>query len=251
MELAKSSDRPCIEIMREAGQHPEFAPAAAESLRRLAELLDRYRDRFAHEPLGETFRAMLAEIGFHRAVEKDKDDPKAREASLQLVLEFEQATDHYARQNPQARLAAYLERLALYSMPEEDEGPASANQVRLMTVHGAKGLEFPHVYLVGMAEEIFPHKRSLEEGGEAEERRLAYVAITRAQNQLVLSMAKARRRYGQVIPQQPSRFVLDIEAGLFAGLAPHADGKSAKPIKEERKKEAKGRFFELVRGMGG
>jgi superfamily I DNA/RNA helicase len=251
IELARAANRPCIELMREAPSLGAFTAPAAESLRRLAELLDRYKTRFAAEPLGECFRALLAELGFHRAVEKDKDDAKAKEAALSLVLELEQGTDHFARQNPAADLAAYLERIALYSLPEENEGPEGVNQVRLMTVHGAKGLEFPQVYLVGMADEVFPHKRALDEGGEAEERRLAYVAITRAQNQLVLSMAQARKRYGVVIPQQPSRFVLEIEPGLFAGVPPHADGQATQPIKAEKKKEAKGRFFELVRGMGG
>lgn len=77
------------------------------------------------------------------------------------------------------------------------------------------------------------------------------MAITHAENPLVLSMAQARKRHGAVIPRQPSRFVLEIEPGLFTGVPPHANGAEAKPIQAEKKKEAKERVFELVRGMRG
>jgi superfamily I DNA/RNA helicase len=248
---ARAEKRPCIEIMREAELRDEFAPAAATSMQRLAELLDRFRTRFTQEPLGTVLRELLAEIGFHRAVEKEKSDAKGKETAVGLVHEFELATDHFARQNPEGSLKDYLERLALFSMPDENEDYDQGRQVRLMTVHGAKGLEFPMVYVTGMAEDVFPHKRSLDEGGEDEERRLAYVAITRAQQQLVFSMAKARKRYGETIRQQPSRFVLEVEPTLFDGVPPHADGQVPRAPLPEKKAQARGRFFEQIRRMGG
>jgi len=251
LAASRAERRPCMEIMREAHLRNGFTPAAATSLPRLAELLDRFRARFATEPLGESFRALLAELGFHRAVEKEKNDAKSKEAAVGLVLELEQATDHFARQNPDAPLKAYLERIALFSMPEEEDGFDQGRQVRLMTVHGAKGLEFANVYVIGMADEVFPHKRALDEGGEAEERRLAYVAITRAQQQLVFSMGKMRRRYGETIRQQPSRFVLEIDPDLFDGVPPHADSHAPRAVPPEKKAQAKGRFFEQIRRMGG
>jgi superfamily I DNA/RNA helicase len=140
-------------------------------------------------------------------------------------------------------------------MPQ-DTDERSKPMVTLMTVHAAKGLEYPYVYVIGMADEVFPNKRALDEGQEEEERRLAYVAITRARRGLVFSMARARKRYGEIVRQRPSRFVLEIEPGLFAGPAPGAGGAAHPGLQEVKTKEARERFFENVRklretGQGG
>ena len=85
-----------------------------------------------------------------------------------------------------------------------------------MTLHSAKGLEFPYVFLVGMADGVFPNQRALDESGEDEERRLCYVGITRAQRELTFSMAKFQKRYGELIKRDPSRFLLEIDPELFS-----------------------------------
>jgi DNA helicase-2/ATP-dependent DNA helicase PcrA len=123
--------------------------------------------------------------------------------------------------------------------------------VTLMTVHSAKGLEFPVVYVVNLADDIFPHHRALAEGAEEEERRLFYVAITRARRHLVLSMARQRRRFGDVVPQLPSRFVLEIAAELFDGNAPHAGAAPTAVQTEDRVKQARARFFDEMRNRPG
>ncbi|MDH4121834.1 MAG: UvrD-helicase domain-containing protein [Deltaproteobacteria bacterium] len=249
MEYARHQRRPVMDILRVADQYPEFTGPQAQSMVHLAQLLDRFRLRFQSEPLGEVFRAFLADLKFHAAVELEKKEPKARAQALGLVAELESATDHFARNNPQAALRDYLERIALYTRADQGEDPR--DQVTLLTVHSAKGLEFPFVYLVGMADDQFPHKRALEENGVEEERRLAYVAFTRAMKQLVFSMAKVRRRYGETVRQQPSRFLLDIPAHLFQGAAPHGEGAAqlSKEQLETRKQEAKSRFFEQMRRL--
>ena len=84
--------------------------------------------------------------------------------------------------------------------------------VSLMTLHAAKGLEFPHVFIIGMEEEILPHRSSLDTGDLSEERRLAYVGITRAQRTLTFSYAAKRRRYGEVSTCEPSRFLDELPA---------------------------------------
>src|SRR5690606_37343205 len=124
------------------------------------------------------------------------------------------------------RLVEALSRIALADMDDrsEDEGPVE-NSVALMTLHSAKGLEFPDVFIVGLEEEILPHARSIEAAADpeiaghgdplAEERRLLYVGITRARNRLTLSFCRARRRNGELVPRLPSRYLEDIPADLL------------------------------------
>ncbi len=99
----------------------------------------------------------------------------------------------------------------LLDQRQQDEG----QQVELMTLHSAKGLEFPHVYLAGMEEDLLPHRSSIEEDNIEEERRLAYVGITRAKQQLIITLAKTRRKYGELVRGEPSRFIYELpEADL-------------------------------------
>ncbi|MGL5528538.1 MAG: 3'-5' exonuclease, partial [Plesiomonas shigelloides] len=93
---------------------------------------------------------------------------------------------------------------------ERGEDDAEADQVQLMTLHASKGLEFPHVLLIGMEEGILPHQTSLDEDNVEEERRLAYVGITRAQKTLTFTLCKERRQYGELLRPEPSRFLHEL-----------------------------------------
>src|SRR5690606_37280459 len=93
---------------------------------------------------------------------------------------------------------------------DRQEEEQADDKVQLMTLHASKGLEFPHVFLIGMEEDILPHRTSIEEGSIEEERRLAYVGITRAQRSLTLTMAAKRRQFGEVISTTPSRFIDEL-----------------------------------------
>jgi ATP-dependent DNA helicase Rep len=93
---------------------------------------------------------------------------------------------------------------------ERQDEESGGDRVHLMTLHAAKGLEFPHVFLVGMEEDLLPHRTSIEEDTIEEERRLAYVGITRAQRSLTLSLARRRKRYGELVVTEPSRFLAEL-----------------------------------------
>ena len=236
----------CVAVLREAERHADLAGQVAVSMQRFAELLDRYAARFAAEPLGTVFRDLLAELDFAAAVAKEVQDAKAKERAIALVHELALAVDQFARDHEGATLSDYLEHVALFTLADDQEDRRKP-MVTLMTVHSAKGLEFPAVYVVNLADDVFPHHRALAEGGEEEERRLFYVAVTRAQRQLVLSMARQRVRFGQAVAQQPSRFVLEIPAHLFDGHAPSAGQAPSPAQREDRTRQARSRFFELMR----
>ncbi|MGM3310089.1 3'-5' exonuclease, partial [Enterobacter hormaechei subsp. steigerwaltii] len=112
-----------------------------------------------------------------------------------------------------ARPQAWLQpgtRVTLRDMMERGESEEEADQVQLMTLHASKGLEFPYVYLVGMEEGLLPHQSSIDEDNVDEERRLAYVGITRAQKELTFTLCKERRQYGELVRPEPSRFLLEL-----------------------------------------
>jgi superfamily I DNA/RNA helicase len=115
-------------------------------------------------------------------------------------------------------LAGFLDRLSLVS--DTDYLNRQIDRVVILTVHSAKGLEFPYVFIYGMNDGQFPSRRALdgqacEEGGEEEERRLCYVAITRAQRELVVSFCEKKTRYKEEVNLEPSRFLCEIPAELF------------------------------------
>ncbi len=240
-DQATALNRPSLDIMRDASGVDGIPPEAARSMEHFAQLMVDYGGRFESGPLGATFRDLLADIGFHRAAAGERSDKRAQERAEELVYQLELAVDRYGEKNPAAGLREFLEYAALFAQPIEDE-KGERNEVTLMTVHAAKGLEFPFVYLVGMADELFPHKRALAEGGEEEERRLFYVAITRARFRLVFSMGKSRRRFGETITQRPSRFLAEIEPEMFAGDAPSAE-KTSPAVREKKAGQARARFF--------
>jgi len=107
-------------------------------------------------------------------------------------------------------LAQVVTRFTLRDMMERGESDEEADQVQLMTLHASKGLEFPYVFLVGMEEGLLPHQSSIDEENVDEERRLAYVGITRAQKELVFTLCRERRQYGELVRPEPSRFLLEL-----------------------------------------
>src|SRR5262249_37691101 len=137
-------------------------------------------------------------------------DPMVREARWAGVLEVLNFAENHVRREATPSLAGFLEELALSSEDAAEQEPETRRDaVSLMPLHAAKGLECPRVFLVGMEEGLLPRARAVAENGIEEERRLAYVGITRAMLELTLSWAAERARYGKRAVSTPSRFVFE------------------------------------------
>lgn len=176
----------------------------------------------------ELVEEVLTRSGYRDSLKEDKT--LEAQARLENIEEFLSVTQEFERKNEDKSLLAFLTDLALVadidSLGEdgEKEEAAENGQVVLMTLHSAKGLEFPVVFLVGMEEGVFPHSRALFDDVEMEEeRRLAYVGITRAEERLYLTCARMRTLFGRTNVSVPSRFLQEIPAELLAGNPASAD----------------------------
>jgi DNA helicase-2/ATP-dependent DNA helicase PcrA len=166
-------------------------------------------------PVAELVEAVLDRTGYQASLETSPDLQDAtRVENLQEMVSVAREFDASA---PDGTLADFLERVALVADADEiPDGEDHGGMVTLMTLHTAKGLEFPVVFLTGMEEEVFPHARSLTDQRELEEeRRLAYVGITRAKERLYLTRAAARNWWGRPSFHTPSRFLAEIPASLI------------------------------------
>ncbi|MGE5549347.1 MAG: DNA helicase PcrA [Bacteroidota bacterium] len=163
----------------------------------------------------EMTRRLLEETGYLAELRAERT-PEA-EARLENIDEFLALTAQFGRESDDPSLNAFLEMVALVA--EVDNYEPEADALVLMTLHAAKGLEFPVVFLAGMEEGIFPHARSVETGDIEEERRLCYVGITRARDRLYLTHAGMRTIYGETRPSFPSRFLREIPPELTTAVA--------------------------------
>ena len=156
---------------------------------------------------------MLGQLQYEAYLYEQATSPKAAEmqsCNVQTLFEWVEAMLAGDEIEAPMTLEQVVNRLTLRDMLERGEDDDEADQVQLMTLHASKGLEFPHVFLIGMEEGILPHQNSLDDDNVEEERRLAYVGITRAQQTLTFSLCKERRQYGEIIKPEPSRFLLEL-----------------------------------------
>jgi DNA helicase-2/ATP-dependent DNA helicase PcrA len=194
----------------------DLTGAAKKSCRAVLGLFEGWRVAAREVPPAELIGAVLDESGYR--AELEAENTVEAESRLENLEELINASREYERYEPEPTLEGFLQEQALYS--EQDVLDTEGGQVALMTLHNAKGLEFDHVFVVGMEEGTFPHARSLDEQNLEEERRLCYVGITRAKETLTLSYAKLRSNWGEREYQMPSRFLSEIPAALKAGTVP-------------------------------
>jgi superfamily I DNA/RNA helicase len=252
--LAASHERKCsvFDVMKNPAVTTTFQARTRESIEGFVELIERTRGRLYTESLSRDPHALqtladhfLEEIGYFAELRRSEKNPESAENRVRNLKDLVATLDGpgAASQPPFDRLQTFLEQITLDNEREEEEEEAPGDAVTLITMHSCKGLEFPNVYIVGMEDGLLPHARSKVEGTLDEERRLFYVAVTRAMQTLTISHCGARKKYGSLMPCHPSPFLNELPPELVE----HADEKAKQPVAPE---SGKARFDLLRSSLG-
>lgn len=199
---------PLIQVLKNIPESIEITPKTKQSIHDFIDLMDSF-ERHLKTSAVDALKTLVDRISLKKAIEEEVKSDKMRLFKWENVEELINAVS-----NAPGDLTNFIAETLLDNQ-NNFRNDDMKDAVNLMTFHSAKGLEFPHCYLIGLEDHIIPHERSLKEGSIDEERRLMYVALTRAQEKLTLSMARQRPQMGQTINSQPSRFLLDIPKELL------------------------------------
>lgn len=190
-----------------------LTPKPYQALQDFARWVVELSDQAVRSEPKSAIQDMLAKIQYEAYLYETAATPKSAEMqsrNVQTLFEWVEKMLEGDELSEPMSLNQVVTNLTLRDMMERGEDDHESDQVQLMTLHASKGLEFPHVFLIGMEEGILPHQTSIDEDNVEEERRLAYVGITRAQQTLTFSLCKERRQYGEVIKPEISRFLLEL-----------------------------------------
>ncbi len=227
-EHAARNEISLFEALAEASE-AGVSGKAAKACATVHGLFEGWRVAAREIPPSELIGAVLDDSGYRK--ELQEDNTVESEARLENLAELLNAAAEYEREEDEPTLDGFLQEQALYSESDKlDEAARSGGSVTLMTLHNAKGLEYEHAFIVGMEEGTFPHSRALDESNDEEERRLAYVGVTRAMKTLTLTYAKLRSNWGGDREyQMPSRFLDEIPEEFRSGAvgAPSRSKQSA------------------------
>ncbi len=201
----------------EIGLQSEITGQHLEKLQRFKHWMEKIAERCERDDPIKAVREMIDDIDYESWLHQNASSGSVAEKRMKnvqfLVTQLERAIASEMEdpdcENP---VQNAISRLILRDQLDRQEEESADDKVQLMTLHAAKGLEFPHVYLIGMEEEILPHRSSIEQDTVEEERRLAYVGITRARQTLTMTLASKRKQFGEVHKTEPSRFLGELPA---------------------------------------
>ncbi|MCP5199466.1 MAG: UvrD-helicase domain-containing protein [Gammaproteobacteria bacterium] len=195
------------------------ARVSPQTEKRVRQFIDWFVDfQRTHEatPAPEAFATLLGDIGYDDWLEQSSDDETAAARRKQNVAELKRWIERIHAADESRTTADIVAALTLFDIADRQDSESELDGVALTTLHAAKGLEYPHVYLAGFEENLLPHRSSIEQDTIEEERRLAYVGITRARRTLTMTFCRTRKRFGQVENCAPSRFLDELPAEELA-----------------------------------
>ena len=243
MEHAVSNHIPIIEFLPRCSETLNFKPQTAKAVAGFQELIADLRRKSRQMPLVEFIQYLLDKIQYRSEIARLYEKPADQDERWNMVQDLVNAAGEFVKRQQESgekpTLYNFVQELTLSdwsSSPDDKEEKLAGNNVTLMTLHAAKGLEFPEVYMVGMEEGLLPHKKSIESYEEKdidEERRLCYVGFTRAKQKLTLTFALTRMKWGKQRETIPSRFL--YEATGQSENPNYYAAKSGRPPKKNRR----------------
>lgn len=239
---AQSRDNGLYAVINEIGIESVLGGESLDRLRQFVFWLDGARERCQRENPLEVINELIDDIGYEAWLHAQSSSANMAERRMENVrylveilgrsLDMSREDDTDSTRDGGDYLQDAISKLILRDLLERQEEAEDSDRVQLLTLHAAKGLEFPHVFIMGWEEELLPHRNSIESNQIEEERRLAYVGITRAQRTLTLTLANKRKQYGQVNECTPSRFIEELPA---EDLQREGGGHELSPEKQQQK----------------
>ncbi|BDG10594.1 ATP-dependent helicase [Anaeromyxobacter paludicola] len=213
-----------FDALARAGEIEGLPRGAAERMTGFVDLVRRYQAAFATGAITDPAKRLVAEVDLYSHARGQVQSAEAGARKVDALDGVLRSLESFENRSRRPRLMTWLNRMALDSREDDPDG---GDGVTLMTLHAAKGLEFPVVFLIGMEEDLLPSAGIQGEARDLdEERRLAYVGITRAREELTLTRASARLKRGKLLPRTPSRFLEDLPSGAFALYDPSSGSRS-------------------------
>jgi len=202
--LEEIAEKESITLFRALKEHIDDAIFNGTKAREFIALIDGLKENMEDKPISELLREVIEKSGYEELLRTEGSQER-----LDNLAELKQSVyDYEVTCGEETNLESYLKHIALYTNADLED---TKNRVKLMTIHAAKGLEFPYVFICGLNEGVFPSKKTRTEAAMEEERRLAFVAITRAEDRLYLTEAQGRNLDSS--PRFPSRFILEVDRG--------------------------------------
>ncbi|MEX2481807.1 MAG: UvrD-helicase domain-containing protein [Gammaproteobacteria bacterium] len=216
VDAAAVSGQSLLETAGDVSFISRVSPQMARRIGDFAAWFLAFQREQAEAPPADAFATLLTDINYDDWLEQNAETDKAAQRRKDNVAELQRWIRRIHAADEQRTTADIVAALTLFDIADRKESDDDTNGVALTTLHAAKGLEYPHVYVAGFEENLLPHRSSIEQDTIEEERRLAYVGITRAKRTLCLSFCRTRKRYGQVETCEPSRFLNELPADELA-----------------------------------